>query len=193
MKNPISLLLIILGAMLAAPVSCGADEPAPMHEEPFATFDRKLKAFAAQPTENGLRDLKVLCLRLPVRDKRPDQIGAGHPLDREDKLTCMLRFVDALDRVIRDLSALIATAPGPVEGVGGDSPENSLAIMRSNFRIHLERTRKTWATRELPDFLGDVCRNSDPAQLRAIIRSELKSDPDAAALSDELSRKMDAR
>jgi hypothetical protein len=167
--------LLFSVCLLASAAICKAANPDPFSEAPVATFEIKLKSFSAQPTEIALRDLNVLCRRLPVRDKFPGQIGAGHPQDRDVKLTCMFQFLRVLDQII--------TAPAPkftevpMEGEISDNPkQNPTVIAYWNLHQRMKLTRDEWARFYIPNFIQYDCRSVSNDHLRAVISRELASD-----------------
>ena len=188
-----------------------ADTPDPFREEPFATFVEKLKDFSAAPTGNALRDLEVLCLSLPVRDLKPGQVGAGHPLDRETKLRCLLRFVVTMDPLLIDHLPTVyinLAVPGvPIAGMSpGDVQDpvvranylaalkaNAAAIEIANFQTQLRRTRDVLVRREIPRFMQYDCRLVPSAHLQQIVAEELQKDPRAQDAVASLSQAAAAR
>ena len=123
--------LVVAACWLTAVAISGADVADPFGEEPFSTFIEQVNAFSAHPTVEALRDLRTECSRLPVRDLKPEQIGDGHPLDRDTKLRCMLRFVAAMDKLVQDhlpTAYLNVAVPGvPIAGMNpGDVPDPSV-------------------------------------------------------------------
>jgi hypothetical protein len=140
-----------------------------------------------------------------VRDLKPGQIGDGHPLDRDTKLRCMLRFVVAMDKLVQDhlpMAYVNVAVPGvPIAGMNpGDVPDpavrakyiaainaNNAATHILNFQVRLQQTRDEMVRLQIPRYLEYTCRVVPPAHLHQIIGDELQSDARAKTAIDSLS------
>ncbi len=158
-----------------------------------------------------MRDLDVLLTRLPIRDLKPGQVGQGHPYDRDVKLTCMLQFMVAIDKLTVDklpaASMNVSVEGVPAAGMNpGDVKDtgvrekyiqaikvNAANIEICNFQVRLQRMRRHWTGFKVRDFIKYDCRNVDKAHLQKIIDDTLKDDPKAEDFRDSLFKEPDVR
>jgi hypothetical protein len=118
-------LLVFTSLLLASATGCRAQASDDFEQKALASFENKLKSL---PTDHDLGAVYRLCMRLPVRDKTPGQVGDGHPGDRDTKLKCMLQFLTVMDQLIEDNSPPATNHIGMIRAtdedwMSGKSPE----------------------------------------------------------------------
>ena len=159
-------LLVFTVLVLVSSLSCWGQASDDYGPQALATFESKLKSL---PTDQNVKYVSFLCMRLPVRDKKPGQIGRGFPGERDTKLKCMLQFLVVMDQLIEE-------NPAPVSMQSG-----SAAIEHLNFQMQLVETRRAYAVFRIPGFITyDYPASEKNQHLLDIITDGLKSDPKAA-------------